>query len=275
MLRAGSEERQGYSPGRLFSDLPPRSGYEMARRVGIAPTSAGFGGPCIACLPPPYVWEQPRRLHHTGKSAFYHPRAQRRPHHHTLSPESGHYLPPSVPLDGRSAPFEGRSADKERTPLPRAGWSCVSPSLASHPQVFHGGCFGVYGTPPREAVWFCEIGTKIPLVPRLGLGTLRIRWLSWLTFGWRVQTCSQVIAWYLNTAPPGVCLAAWPRCRLQSMPGFFRAVRGCGGQAADRFMRSESMGLRLDLETERGKRRSPAALEWASRASFGKLAFGG
>lgn len=104
--------------------------------------------------------------------------------------------------------FQGRSANKERTPLPRAGWSCVSPSLASHPQVFHGGCFGVYGTPPREAVWFCEIGTKIPLVPRLGVGTLRIRWLSWLTFGWRVQTCSQVIAWCLKTAPPGVCLAA-------------------------------------------------------------------
>jgi len=146
-------------------------------------------------------------------------------------------MPPSVPLDGRSAPGMGRSANKERTPLPRAGWSCVSPSLASHPQVFHGGCFGVYGTPPREAVWFCKIGTKIPLVPRLGVGTLRILWLSWLTFGWRVQTCSQVLAWCLKTAPPGVCLAAWPRYRLQSMPGFFRAVRGCGGQAADGFKR--------------------------------------
>lgn len=120
---------------------------------------------------------------------------------------------------------------KERTPLPRAGWNCVSPSLASHPQVFHGGCFGVYGTPPREAVWFCEIGTKIPLAPRLGVGTLRIRWLSWLTFGWRVQTCSQVFAWCLKTAPPGVCLAAWPRYRLQSMPGFFRAVRGSAMKA--------------------------------------------
>ena len=30
------------------------------------------------------------------------------------------------------------------------------------------------------------------------------------------------------------------------------------------------MGWRLDLETERRKRRSPAALERASRASFGK-----
>jgi hypothetical protein len=35
------------------------------------------------------------------------------------------------------------------------------------------------------------------------------------------------------------------------------------------------MGLGFDDETGRGKRRSPAALEWASRASFGKLAFGG
>ena len=110
MLRAGPEGHWGYSPGRLFSDLPPREwmqGWEshppspayetgqstgspcvlemkpwsacddstyppnlwrsdplscrawhtrsmkMARRAGIAPTSAGFGGPCIACLPPP------------------------------------------------------------------------------------------------------------------------------------------------------------------------------------------------------------------------------
>lgn len=54
------------------------------------------------------------------------------------------------------------SANKERTPLPRAGWSCVSPSLASHPQVFHGGCFGVYGTPPREAVGSVKLGQKPP-----------------------------------------------------------------------------------------------------------------
>ena len=33
--------------------------WKMARRVGIAPTSAGFGGPCIACLPPPFLWVQP------------------------------------------------------------------------------------------------------------------------------------------------------------------------------------------------------------------------
>jgi hypothetical protein len=35
------------------------------------------------------------------------------------------------------------------------------------------------------------------------------------------------------------------------------------------------MGLGFDDETEEGKRRSPAALEVASRASFGKLAFEG
>lgn len=161
-----------------------------------------------------------------GKSAFYHPRAQRRPYHHTLSPESGHYLPSSVPLDGRSAPDEGDLPIKNEHRYHARDGVELTRSLASYPQVFHGGCFGVYGTPPREAVWFCEIGTKILLVPRLGVRTLRIRWLSWLTFGWRVQTCVQVLAWCLKTAPPGVCLAAWPRCRLQSMPGFFRAVRG-------------------------------------------------
>ena len=74
----------------------------------------------------------------------------------------------------------------------------ITPSLASHPQVFHGGCFGVYGTPPGEAVSCCEIGTTIPLVPRLSIGTLCIRWRSWLTFGWRVQTCVQVNAWCLD-----------------------------------------------------------------------------
>lgn len=171
--------------------------------------------------------------------------------------------------------LRGGSANKERTPLPRAGWSCVSPSLASHPQVFHGGCFGVYGTPPREAVWFCEIGTKIPLFPRLGVRTLRIRLLSWLTFGWRVQTCSQVIAWCLKTAPPGVCLAAWPRCRLQSMPGFFRAVRGCGGQAADGFKRVGWNGVEVESRNWTGKKKKPCCLGVASRASFGKLAFRG
>ena len=148
------------------------------------------------------------RLDHIGKSTFYHPRAQSRPYHHTLSPESGHYLPPSVPLDGRSAPDEGDLPIKNEHRYHARDGVEVTRSLASYPQVFHGGCFGVYGTPPREAVWFCEIGTKIPLVPRLGIRTLRIRWLSWLTFGRRVQTCVQVLAWCLKTAPPGVCLAA-------------------------------------------------------------------
>ena len=170
----------------------------MARRVGIAPTSSGFGGPCIACLPPPCLENLRSTIqgHRDGHTTTHSPQSQ------------ATTCRPLCPWMADRPRVEGRSANKERTPLPRAGWSCVSPSLASHPQVFHGGCFGVYGTPPREAVWFCEIGTKIPLVPRLSVGTLRIRWLSWLTFGWRVQTCSQVLAWCLKTAPPGVCLAA-------------------------------------------------------------------
>ena len=87
--------------------------WKMARRVGNAPTFPGFGVLCIACLPPPFLGEQPGRLHHIGKSAFYHPGAQRRPRHHTLSPESGHYLPSSVPLDGRS-PSRRRSRSAKK-----------------------------------------------------------------------------------------------------------------------------------------------------------------
>lgn len=147
----------------------------------------------------------------------------------------------------------------------------VTPSLASHPQVFHGGCFGVYGTPPREAFWCCEIGTIILLVPCLGIRTLRIRWLSWLTFGWRVQTCVQVIAWCLKTAPPGVCLAAWPRCRLQSMPGLFRDVRGQPWRLSVDSAGSWISGLSLKCR----KTKSPAALERASRAFLGKTGLSG
>lgn len=98
MLRDGSEERRGYSPDRLFSDLPPRSSLENGTAGGYRAHIFGLWRP-VHCLSATAVF---------GKSAFYHPRAQRRPHHHTLSPESGHYLPPSVPLDGRSAPSEGR-----------------------------------------------------------------------------------------------------------------------------------------------------------------------
>lgn len=78
MLRDGSEERRGYSPGRLFSDLPPRSGYEMARRVGIAPTSSGFGGPCIACLPPPYLENLRSTIqgHRDGHTTTHSPQSQ-------------------------------------------------------------------------------------------------------------------------------------------------------------------------------------------------------
>jgi hypothetical protein len=189
----------------------------MARRVGIAPTFAVFWRP-VHCLSATAVFGKFCVLPSRGTETATPP--------HTL-PRVRPLFAVLCALGWQIALREEESiCQKERTPLPRAGWTCVSPSLASHPQVFHGGCFGVYGTPPREAVWFCEIGTKIPLVPRLGIRTLRIGWLSWLTFGWRVQTCVQVHARYLKTAPPGVCLAAWPRCRLQSMPGFFRAVRG-------------------------------------------------
>lgn len=49
MLRAGSEERRGYSPVRLFSDLPPRSCLENGTAGGYCPHMSGFWRP-VHCL---------------------------------------------------------------------------------------------------------------------------------------------------------------------------------------------------------------------------------
>ena len=113
MLRAGSEEQWGYSPRRLFSELPPRSCYEMARRVGIAPTSAGFGGPCIACLPPQCLENLRSTIqgHRVGHTTTHSPQSQ------------ATICRPLCPWTADRPHDEGRSANKERTPLPRAGWS--------------------------------------------------------------------------------------------------------------------------------------------------------
>ena len=85
----------------------------MARRVGTAPTSSGFGDPCIACLPPPY-WEifsvLPFKDTETVIPLYTLPRLH-------------HLLPCSAPLNGRSASLRGDLPNKERTPLPRTGWS--------------------------------------------------------------------------------------------------------------------------------------------------------
>ena len=57
-------------------------------------------------------------------------------------------------------------SDKEQAPLPR---------LSGHPRVFHGGCFGVSGTPPSKPsvfrfgviyVWRCPSGDGWPRFPR-------------------------------------------------------------------------------------------------------------
>ena len=168
MLRAGSEEQWGYSPRRLFSELPPRSCYEMARRVGIAPTSSGFGGPCIACLPPPCLENLRSTIqgHRDGHTTTHSPQSQATDRllnkscgafwggasvsalltglalslsiapapaaAHPLSPRSQTASTafvqqpacrPLCPWMADRPHDEGRSANKERTPLPRAGWS--------------------------------------------------------------------------------------------------------------------------------------------------------
>jgi hypothetical protein len=51
---------------------------KMARRVGIAPTSSGFGGPCIACLPPPYLENLRSTIqgHRDGHATTHSPQSQ-------------------------------------------------------------------------------------------------------------------------------------------------------------------------------------------------------
>lgn len=114
---------------------------------------------------------------------------------HTL-PEALHVVPCSVPLDDRSNEIGLPLINNEHRCHARDEVKLTS-SLASHPQVFHGGCFGVYGTPPGEAVSCCQNGTMIPRIPRLDVGISRIQWLRQLTFGRRVQTCLQVLRWRL------------------------------------------------------------------------------
>jgi hypothetical protein len=59
------------------------------------------------------------------------------------------------------------------------------------------------------------------------------------------------------------------------MPGFFRVVRGAAVRPRMGSKGSDDGWVEVGSKNEAGKRRSPAALERASRASFGKLAFVG
>jgi hypothetical protein len=134
--------------------------WKLARRVGIAPTSTR-------------VWSPPHCLSATSVLEMFHVlpfKDAETANHHSL-PQS------HTPQCRAPRPW---MADRPhmRIDLPiknehrchARGGVLVTPSLASHPQVFHGGCFGVYGTPPGEAFWCCKIGTKNPRTPRLSIG---------------------------------------------------------------------------------------------------------
>lgn len=276
MLRAGSNEHWCYRPSHLFNDLPPRSCLETGtagechaaeaatpmrshsawREAQYRAHICGFWRP-VHCLSATAVFEKSTHSVIQGRGGGQSP----------LSPTESHTtVPRSAPLDDRPPSDEGRSANKERTPLPRAGWSGVTPSLASHPQVFHGGCFGVYGTPPREAFWGCEIGTKIPRVPRFWIGTFCIRRLSWLTFGWRVQTCSQVIATASQNGSSGSQPGGLAPVSIAVDAGVFRVVRGAVMATAGRIYGWSVNGVEVRI----AKKKKPCCLGVASRASLRK-----
>ena len=175
MLRAGSEEHWGYSPGRLFSDLPPREwmqGWESHPPSPAYETCQSTGSPCLRVTSLSKVPNEKECSWHGGwvthphlqdlescallvchrrllESSFGHERAQRR-----LSNLGSH---PGIDLLRRalcalSWQIVGWICHKRTNTAATHGTGLFTQSLASHPQVFHGGCFGVYGTPPGEAV---------------------------------------------------------------------------------------------------------------------------
>jgi hypothetical protein len=58
--------------------------YEMARRVGNAPTFPGFGVLRIACLPPPYETRSAMKGHRGGKQTLNHLPSGHIQHQHAL-----------------------------------------------------------------------------------------------------------------------------------------------------------------------------------------------
>jgi len=86
--------------------------------------------------------------HRRQKSSFNHERAQRR--HSYLGPHLGVSLLRRA-LCALSWQIDLLICHKRTNTAATHGTELFTPSLMSHPQVFHGGCFGVYGTPPREA----------------------------------------------------------------------------------------------------------------------------
>jgi hypothetical protein len=87
--------------------------WKMARRVGNAPTFPGFGVLRIACLPPPCLENLRSTIqgHRDGHTTTHSPQSQ------TTN------CRPLCPWMADRPHDEGRSANKERTPLPRAGRS--------------------------------------------------------------------------------------------------------------------------------------------------------
>ena len=115
---------------------------KMARRVGNAPTSAGFGGPCIACLPPPLLLEE----------LSNHERTQRRScHRQRIPPNPRNLFISTCAL----CPFMAGHllmTNHKRTNTAATHGMRFSSSLASHPQVVSRRMFRCLWHTFREAV---------------------------------------------------------------------------------------------------------------------------
>ncbi len=107
--------------------------------------------------------------------------------------------------------------------------------------------------------------------PRLRIGVICIRWLPFLTSGWRGANLRSGSASVIHSTPPGVRQAGLAPVSVSADAGVFHAVRGSTGTIERGFIWFVDQCVGFEMR----KTKSPAALERASRAFLGKLAFRG
>lgn len=129
----------------------------MARRVGIAPTSSGFGGLRIACLPPPYV----EILNRMAAGRRWRKLRGQRPRAaiHGVTRTGWRHLYGCAPC----RPCASRM--KRTNTAATHGMKRLLHRWRRTRRWFHGGCFGVYGTPPGKPLDAVKLGTSIPSIP--------------------------------------------------------------------------------------------------------------
>jgi hypothetical protein len=124
---------------------------------------------------------------------------------------------------------------------------------------------------PRKPFRDVKFGTKKPPFPRSGIGVFCIHGLPFLTSEWRGANLRSGSASVIHSTPPGVSQAGLAPVSVSADSGVFSCCRVQPGRLSMDLSGSWISGLSCKCR----KTKSPAALESASRAFLGKLAFSG